>query len=362
MLFIALCTTMVPTQARRYESYSMRRDDGLTNIFYGALGVIGVVTGVYVLGSWLGWWNASNEQLIAQAERRIHAVNAHRKVITVLKQAMQQPVFDEMNESLLYEIALLRRHAHHGIDGYIHQIERVIANLRESRKLLNERRHELEHEADQPDIKRVCRRMSSLVNEIERCLADVKLAHDFLDQHRSYFQLFACEDRLLADYDRERILFAQYGYDQGALLYALRSHASSFGSCGAFTLISYVRKLCHDIALFEPLVARPAYNYAGRLGHARELLDQLYIIKQLLVSDPEYNRLLVQYEQAKRDEERLRLERQRTASQERKARAEQDKVWAEHRKARALEDQNRLRKKELDEQRRHNAVTEWQNG
>ncbi len=341
----------------------LNKDAGSSNLLWGVLGVIGTATGVYALGRWAGWWGElSNDTLLERGRNNLAKADMYQGMLRLIVRAHEGNTFDivhHLNEELLYECALAKRAAS-SIDFYVSGLRSHIADLQSSQRSLDERMSDLSHDKNWNEVKYVHDRMSNLGRQIRDVVGELELLYAFLREHKSYFKLFEAEDKFAQKYRREIEVLQQYDDDEFACRKALRSCVLSLYS-GAFSLIDFVQKLKRDVPKLEKVLECPAYNYATRIGYAHSLLQTLRKMRELVVSDKEYVRMLAEYEHAQREKERLRLERERVhteqriaAAREREAYAKQRAAAAKEREARAKEKQNELKEQEMWQNQQQN--------
>ncbi len=334
----------------RHEHYKLRgsrRSHIAEDVVWPVIGFFGAITGVYALGRWCGWWGSeSNEQLLARAGRELDHLHAYQPLLRIVKSAGYNNPLHGLDESVLYQLALAKRGGK-PIEAYISCLKACLRDATAAKKALEKRSGELKYEGDWDVVRMVCHDIDRMASDMQNLLQELEPLHAYLQAHVSYFQLFECEDHIRDKYGRELQLLEQYG-DDYALMRPLRACVMSKHS-GAFALIEFVRKLKKDIARLDDLAARPAYNYATRIGYARDVVGRLRCVHECIISDGEYTRMLAEYERAQREKERIQLERERIRAEERKAQAREREAAAREREARAQETKNALKAAEIAE-------------
>ncbi|MEX0849411.1 MAG: hypothetical protein WD055_04220 [Candidatus Dependentiae bacterium] len=352
-----LCVALIISStcdAHRHRDFASKHvyKDDMQNAFWGALTVVGAVTGIYAFGRWCGLWGApSNEVLIERCRNDLSKIDGYQSLIRLAHRMQKQHgnMAYYFDEELLYELAIAKGRSR-TINSLIKDIKLTITDLKSNRSAIEKRMLDLSHSEQWHEVKYVYNRMDHLVRKSKEVLFELESFYALLAEHRSYFQLFEVEDSLARDYRREFELLQRYANDQYALAKAMRSSILSKHS-GAFALISFVKKLKQAIYSLEQALERSAYNYATRISYARSLLGSLYYIQEMVISDKEYIRSLAEYERAQREKERLRLERERVQTEQRIAAAKEREAYAKEREARARERQNRLKEQEMYEYR-----------
>ena len=308
-----------------------------TDLLWGAVGFFGAITGMYTLGKWCGFWGVvSNEQLIQQARTALHHIDSFAPLMNILEKKQVTNDVGMVDESLLYELALAKRGGA-SIDAYMGNVRSHINALSSSQKDLEKRAYELKNDHK---IKYLHDRIYGLIRQIRESLQKMSFFIQYLEAHRSYFRLFEIEDRFGKRYKRELDLITQMPYYDYALIKALRACVLS-KYAGAFALIEYVHTLKQDVIELERTVSGPAFNYENRLSNAQMLVTQLAGIRDLIISDDEYVRLLPAYEHAQREKERLRLERERLRAE--KERIEVERILARNERMRIQQHERLLR-------------------
>ena len=329
---------------RRREHYS--QTNLAEDVIWPVLGLFGVITGIYALGRWCSWWGSeSNEQLLARGRKHLEYAHVYHPMFQIMKSAGCDPLHN-FDESILYQLALAKRGGK-AIDVYVSSLKSCIRDVSSSRTALATRSYNLKHDCDWNEVRTICYHLDHIGNQLEGTLEELKPLLSYLEAHTSYFKLFDGEDYARNQYTRELQLLEQYG-DDYALMRPLRTCVMSTYA-GSFALIDFAQKLKRDIAKLEDLAARPAYNYATRIGYARDIVMRLRRIHECIVSDGEYARMLAKYDQAQREKERLQLERERVQVEQRKAQAREREAAAREREVRAQETKNVLKAAELAE-------------
>lgn len=330
------------------------------DMVWGLVGVIGAATGIYALGRWAGWWGApSNETLLERGRNSLAQADQYQRLLRIIMHVHEGEMFDivhHLDEHLLYDCAVAKRSLS-SIDAYVSTLHINISDLKEQHSSLHDRMSDLySNDNDWQRVKYIHDRMQHLDKQIQDTVGELELLHAFLREHVSYFRLFEIEDKLAQKYCRELEILQQHGQDEYTCNRSLRSTILSRYS-GAFALVEFVKYIRHDCNQLQQTLGRSAYNYATRIGYVQALLNNLHTLQEIVVADPEYMRLLAEYEHAQREKERLRLERERVhaeqriaAAKEREAYAKQREAAAKEREVCAKEKENRLKEQEMWQQ------------
>lgn len=323
-----------------YNYYS-RNEVKPEEVVLGVIGTIAAGVGIYALGSYMEWWGApSNEELIAQGRQYVSQAAGYNDMYRIAQRAQSN---NRVYEDALYECALLKRGSVHMHD-YLYSLQGLISNIRSTAEKLNRRIDDVERDRSSRH-RHVLDTMRNVLRDVRGTLRDMELLHGYLNDHRGYFKLFETEDYVAQKYARELGAVQQYAYNEYDLARAVRT-AMATRHTGAFGLIKAVNTLQSDIASLERTLTGCAYHYANRIECSHSLILTLKRVQELIISDPEYARLMIQHEAAEREKERLRLERERVANEQRIASAKEREAYAREREARAREEQNRLKEKE----------------
>lgn len=322
-------------------SYYPRNQVKPEEVVLGVIGTIAAGVGIYALGSYLEWWGApSNEELISQGRSLVSQAAGYNNMCRIAQRSQSD---NRVYEDALYECALLKRGST-SIHDYLHTLQTLISNLKTSAEKLSRRIDDIERDRSSQH-RHALGAMHTVLSDVRAARREAELLHGYLNTHRGYFKLFEVEDFTAQKYTRELGAVQQYAYSEYDLARALRT-AMSARHTGAFGLIKAIHTLQSDIASLERALSGCAYHYANRIECSHGLIATLKRVQELIVSDPEYARLLVQYEAAERENERLRLERERVANEKRIAAAREREAYAKEREARAREEQNRLKYQE----------------
>lgn len=316
---ILLMSVLFQSMSYTYD-HEYNNNPSYTNDFLGLVSsALGVAAGVYGLGYCCGWWGAeSNEQLIAAATRGLNGLERYRSMLTIIHQAGSS--FDpkySTDEALLYQLAFTKR-GEAFIDAYISSLNSFMRDLRSVTDRVKERAADIKGCGDWEEIRTTGYRLDELNDRLRNALQQIEPLAIHLEKHRSYFKLFEYEDYVRNHYLNELEILDRYR-DAYAFCEAIRACANS-KYAGPFALIEFAKRLNYDIKALENLIARPAYHYATRIAYARDVVARLYHIERLMVSDNEYMRTLLEYQQKeylKMQCERIQIERQKAYLRER---------------------------------------------
>jgi hypothetical protein len=131
--------------------------------------------------------------------------------------------------------------------------------------------------------------------------------HSYVERHAGYFRLFEYEDYVRNRYYDELQLLDRYT-DAYTIKEGLRACALRIYH-GPFALMQFVQELSNDTQRLQSLISRTTYNYATRIAYARDVAARLYHLERVTVSDNEYMRTLLAYQQYQRERDFLQAGR-----------------------------------------------------
>lgn len=346
-LLCAVVLTATSLQSMQAGHHGERYHDEIRpeNVVMGIVGGAIAGLGIYALGSYFDWWGApSCQDLLSQGERYVREGSQYREIY---REALSiQGGYAVHHEEVLYQCAILKR-GKNSVGTYISTLSTLIENIRSLREKIARRISDIEHDHASPDYNTYLPRLRTVMSELRTKEDELRITRGCLEKHRSYFKLFEEEDALAQEYGRELGIMQQYAnnneYEMARTLRAALS--SRFND--AYGLIRAVRTLQSDIESFAHVLSGLAYNYPARSEYARLLLTSLRRIKEIVISEGEYARLLAQYEAAEREKEYLRLERERIANEQRIAAAKEREARAKEEQNRIKQQENRIREQEL---------------
>jgi hypothetical protein len=339
-------SALVPQGVCASRSFDCDREVKPENVVLGVVGGIAAGISLWAFGSYMEWWNApSNEELIERGRQYISQANEYDQLLSIVSRSRMSNCVIEQS---LYECAIVLR-GRENISSYICSLDYFVSQLKTLADKLESRINDIERKGSSRD-RRLLNDMRNIFNNTSNTLIAIKQLSDYLNNHCAYFSLFEEEDRLAQKYARELEIMRQYpsryDYTCANELYTTLSVRNT----GTFGLIKSMNVMRDDITNLKSLVHK-ARMYSSRAAYARSLLDTLEIICEIVVSSGAYRNLLIQYEAAEREKERLRLERERLANERRIAHAHEREAYALEEQNRLKAQENRLKEQELYEHR-----------
>lgn len=266
----------------------------------GLIGLVGAAVGVYGIGSYCGLWDPQSDQdLIDVANKQLHNCGYYQPMFSVI--SSYGPSFDpkySFDEPLLYQLALAKR-ANGSYDSFFSSLTSFMRRTRSIRTSLAERSFQIKECGDWQEMKSVGYAMDDLNNRLSVMLDSLTVLRTYLERHAGYFRLFEYEDYVRNRYYNELQLLDihtdAYMIKEGIRACAIKVYH------GPFALIQFIEELNKDIKAFQTVISRASYNYATRISYARDVAARLYHLERLTVSDNEYMRALLAYQQYQRE-------------------------------------------------------------
>ena len=349
--FLLPLVMLQPLEARFYRSQSSSVDPA--GAFFGIVGAVTAGIGIYALGSYMEWWGApTNEELMQKGRGYAADSSKYQPMYREAERALN----GSYQEEILYNCALqtLRLTS---MQDYLYSLQGLINNLSSIKEKISRRIRDLEKDRSSHYQRNDLSLLRSVLSDVQSSERMLTRLHSFLSEHRSYFKLFEAEDMLAQEYARELELLQVYHINDYNLPRTLRSALSSRYQ-DAFALIHAMKKLQSDIVLLERALSGAAFKYIGRVDYAGRLLSSLKRVQELIIAEGEYSNLLIRYEAAEREKERLRLERERIAAEqriaaakEREASAKETQNWLKAHENGLKAQENRLKEQELYDNR-----------
>lgn len=270
----------------------------------GMIGIVGAAIGAYGIGQYCGLWDEpSNQDLIDAAMRQLRNGEHYQPMLSLI--ASYGPTFDPkqiFDESLLYQLALVKR----GDGSYDLFVATLNGFMRRARAMMNsirERATQIKESGDWQEIKSVSYRMDDLNGRLSVMVENLHLLHAYLERHATYFRLFEFEDYARNRYYAELQLLDRYA-DAYTIKEGLRACALRIYQ-GPFALMQLVQELSNDTKHLQNLISRTTYNYATRIAYARDVAGRLYHLERVIVSDNEYMRTLLAFQQYQKERDYL---------------------------------------------------------
>lgn len=303
-----------------WQSRTMLDDLGKVGLCLGAAGL--ATYGLVKIGQWL--FSQTNEQCLAKTrEGYEQAINEYTALLSILAEKYQgctdiNSCLYDVSEQTLYKLALLicpqvPSGYYLPVSGYIKKLRNTVDQLAYLERNLSSRLHELTmHNGYDPAVIYLKPQMIVVLEQTQGLLRDLHFAYDYVDHHKSYFQLFEREFLLLARYDRELHAIELYGahypsiaesMHQAIMVYQ-REHRD------LYPYYQYLLRLEEDINALTGVMQHVSYNYYYRLQAAGLLRNKLTIMRQWVVSSPVYSQELQAYEYARMAAEALATQRE----------------------------------------------------
>ncbi len=270
----------------------------------GLIGLVGAAVGAYGIGHYCGLWDdPSHEEIINAATRQLRESDHYQPMLALISN--YGPSFDPkytFDESLLYQLALAKR-SDGSCDVFFSALKSFIRRTRSIVQSLSERSAKIKESGDWQEIKSVSYIMDDLNERLSATVESLCKLHIHLERHTGYFRLFEYEDYLRNRYYEELLLLDRYS-DAYTIKEGLRACALRIYH-GPFALMQFAQELSKDTQSLQNLISRTTYNYATRIAYARDVAARLYHIERIIVSDNEYMRALLAYQQQQKERDCL---------------------------------------------------------
>lgn len=255
---------------------------------------IGGIVGLY---KWISY--ESDTQLIQNARIEYTDLYALSKdCITLLERAYQihtltpsdsKRIISDINEAVLYEIALQFWRNKKSIDNYRNSLQMSIINLHTRRSQLLMRIHALKQDS-YTNYNQMAKEMEGLAKTLEQWLPHFELLRDYLWYHRTYFALFEKEDTIRVRYQYELQAMTDQPYNRDYIkqqikqAIALRQLHENY----KYPYMHYVEEIDGNVADLKKCLEHTTLPYTDRIGWSAWTKDSLHYIKQLVIADYSY--------------------------------------------------------------------------
>lgn len=293
--FFLSLSFMTPVQLHADYSRWLPVGQVITAAGAALLGVGGVIT----FADWL--LNETDLQLIERANSKYN--NTYRRyhdMVYWFEQTYQLShitsqerarVMNDVSEAVLYEIGTKMWSMNEKEYNYRSQLRSSLNQLTSYYRKVCRRIRELEGRSYDFEVRRVLEQLRGTMRTIESFLPHLGLFSDYLEHHRSYFALYECDGTVRNRYKRELNIIEQYRHDTYRLADELRRFVLN-KQYGVYPNVRYVNKLEQYIRKLNLSIRRVSYNYADRVGWARQLADSLCYIRGIITSGSAYKQEL----------------------------------------------------------------------
>jgi hypothetical protein len=285
-----------------------RCDSSYDKDIMGLIGLVGAAIGVYGIGQYCGLWDdPSDEETINTATQQLRNGEHYQPMLTLISNYGSsfdpQYTFDE---SLLYQLALAKR-SDGSYDAFSSTLNSFMRKARSTINRLGGQSAQIKESGDWQKIRSISYVMDDLHSRLSVMIENLHLLHVYLERHAGYFRLFEYEDYVRNRYYDELQLLDRYT-DAYTIKEGLRACALRFYH-GPFALMQLVQELNKDTQCLQNLISRTTYNYATRIAYARDVAARLYHLERVTVSDNEYMRTLLAYQQYQKERDFIRAGR-----------------------------------------------------
>jgi len=310
--------------------------------------VVGVV-GAIALADW--YFSETDDQMIARVDaecRNIYSQYADTMSYFGQISGMNHYVsanfkpFNAISELVLHEFATYIWNSNSTQYDYRSKVVSAKHQLQSSVQGLRKRFGALEGKCYTHEDQRRFRAMRQLLDNAQELLSDLTMFVDSLEHHRSYFNLYDTLDTVRNRYLQELTIF-----ESGRYSVPVELNRCIVSNGEKYALRRFVLAIESDIANLKSDIRSLAYNYPGKRQYANGLIQCLFEIKSIIMSDPRYQQELYEWEQA-------RLHQLQLEAQQAQARAERDRVWVMREQNRILEERNRIERERLCKEDHYN--------
>jgi len=290
------------------------------------------------------YYSETDDQLIARIDGACRSIDSEYKQTMdyfgpragVGNHAPQRPI-QSIQEAVLFEFSTYLWNLPNVTQaGYRSGVRSAKHTLQSCVKDLRKRIHSLESTYLTYEDQRRLSTMRQLLSNAEMLLADITLFSDCLECHKTYLNLYETVGTIHERYAYLIDIVTSGRYTAAA---EIKQYVLNY-SKAQYPFILFVEAIDRDIATVQSTINVLAYSYESGRNSAHTLLNRLMMIRNILVSDPQYQEELYQ-----------RLERQRMETFEAQVRLERERI-------RVLQQQNRI----LEERNRIERQKAWQQG
>jgi hypothetical protein len=274
---------------------------------------VGIAAAVVVAGvgacKLVQWcFSETNEQLVERAEREYNDALQFVDDILLFEQGYsityitpedRQYVFHHIYEPVLYSLA--RIYFDRGLESYtyINMVANAKNELDSLSKTLHHRIKKQKGKYVDHHIAQTIRAMHMLISKIDDYLPHLTLFCDYIKHNRSYFELFDIEARLYKQYDTQ-IRIINSNAMSHIMAHDVRQSVAWEYSDRKYPFIVFVSGIESDIATLKSYIHSLSSYYTERINYARQVLNSLKWIKNVVATDERYT-----YEKYQAEQERL---------------------------------------------------------
>lgn len=285
----------------------------------------------------------TDDQLIGRVSKEYYAISCqYQQTMDYFGQQAcvgiypPQCIVQYISEPVLYEFATFVWNSGVAQADYRSRVASAKYTLQSCVKDVRKRIHSLEGKyINYEDQKRLAT-MRNVLRNCEQLLTDMTLFAEFLECHKTYFNLYDVEGKVRNQYLQEINIVTSGRYTAAMELkrYILSQDSSQY------PFRNFVKVIDGDISALRSDLYNLKYNYAERRDFASSVIKSLSDIRDIVVSDSRYQEELYQWEQA-------RLERRRIEAFEAQMRLEHERIRAIEQQNRILQERNRLEKQRM---------------
>jgi len=276
--------------------------------FFGKLfGIAAVTTGACVLANWLA--TPTDYDLISNAQSAHQASDRHYKNISIAIESahgiqirqcsleQKQRIIDYESETNLYNLgASFFGSTRQTINNYLSDLHDAINLIEQRDQALNKRMREIAKKDGFATP--MYREMEQTSEQLIQALVQLKFLRTYFTTHESYFYLYEFEASLYNRYQRELEMRKIYEHDRFRLQDELRISVLMSGRSHehhGYIYQQYVQKLDQAINTLNSRMNKLSFAYHDRIGWCRYLSSWLVMIRNVILTDPEYMRAVENY-------------------------------------------------------------------
>lgn len=263
----------------------------------------GTIVGVIVLIEFYKWLaKESDTQLLSNTKKIIHELEDTYGIMvqiieepchvgSVLDQVDRACILNELNESVLYALALKSWNTQKHMEYYYNNLRNLISVLHMRKERLLNRINEL-READAAYVDYVSysmlQELEALLKKIKQLLPHVELLRDYINKYLTYFALFELEDLLRNRYQDELRVLTDYPNNYDYIKQEIKRCIYVHMQTNKYPYVDYVEMLDADVQQLTRIIRQARYAYTDRIRWSQWIVDSLGYIKGIVTADPQY--------------------------------------------------------------------------
>ncbi|MDR3646279.1 MAG: hypothetical protein P4L22_01920 [Candidatus Babeliales bacterium] len=293
VILLSVLASPVNTNCAKPIDQTVQEDSGLGLGLF-ALGA-GVVGG---LGLSNLFTSKSDSQIIEGSSNALDASHAYDEQIEILdkeldlnkllKDCKSKVIVNTLDEEINYDLATNGI----SIDGnYINDLYTLISDLQFYQKKLPKRIKKLTYKLKRPkDYDKnleMISQMERLLKSVDRVLPKLEFLKNYVKARLGYFEFYNIVTLTSEIYNNEIVNLEKYTEDKLAKELT-RIARAKFSESSIYPCITYIKSVDNDTYAIQKSMKKLPKSYPDLHEDAQSLLDYLTIIRQSIISSPEY--------------------------------------------------------------------------